>query len=135
MERKRKVKEKRDAEEKRKEAEKWEKMYRKEKGKFFGLCFGDDDITVTVISSVAEMAEEGVMMHHCVYANGYYKKPDSLILSAKDNVGNRIETVEVSLKTFGVVQSRAVCNGISSYHNRIIELVKNNMNLIRKRIA
>lgn len=135
MERKRKVEEKRDAEEKRKEAEKWETIYRKEKGKFFGLCFGDDDITVAVIGSVAEMAEEGVMMHHCVYSNGYYKKPNSLILSAKDNVGKRIETVEVSLKTFDVVQSRAVCNGVSSYHNRIMELVRNNMNLIRQRIA
>ena len=70
-------------------------------------------------------------MHHCVFENEYYKKKDSLILSARVN-GERMETVEVSLKTFQVIQSRAVCNHTSAYHNRIIELVNRNMGLIRR---
>ena len=107
----------------------------KDKGKFFGVCFGDGEIMVTVISSVAEIAEEGAVMHHCVYDNGYYKRPDSLILSAKDTEGKRIETVELNLKTLKVEQSRAVCNGVSPYHNRIIGLVEKNINLIKQRMT
>lgn len=113
------------------EARKWEDTYMEQKGRFFGICFGNDNIVISVISSVAEMAEEGKAMHHCVYACGYYKKKESLILSARDMKGNRIETVEVDLKTFKVVQSRGVCNTNTSMHNEIIELVNQNMNLIR----
>lgn len=113
------------------EARKWEDTYMEQKGRFFGICFGNDNIVISVISSVAEMAEEGEKMHHCVYACGYYKKKESLILSARDMKGNRIETVEVDLKTFKVVQSRGVCNTNTSMHNEIIELVNQNMNLIR----
>lgn len=113
------------------EARKWEDTYMEQKGRFFGICFGNDNIVISVISSVAEMAEEGEKMHHCVYSCGYYKKKESLILSARDMKGNRIETVEVDLKTFKVVQSRGVCNTNTSMHNEIIELVNQNMNLIR----
>ena len=102
-----------------------------------GICFGDDDIRVTVIGSVAEMAEEGAVMHHCVYENGYYSKrrhPFSLILSAKDREGNRLETVEVSTRTWDVVQSRGVCNLPSEHHDRIVELVERNMNLLKQAV-
>ena len=135
MERKRRAEVKRNAEKRRKEAAEWEKVYKEDKGKFFGVCFSDGEIMVTVISSVAEIAEEGAAMHHCVYDNGYYKRPDSLILSAKDTEGKRIETVELNLKTLKVEQSRAVCNGVSSYHNRIIGLVEKNINLIKQRMT
>lgn len=116
------------------EAQGWEKTYAEEKGRFFGICFGNEDIVITVIRSVAEMVEEGDAMHHCVYACGYYKKKESLILSAKDKEGNRIETVEVDLETFKVVQSRGVCNTNTSMHNEIIGLVNQNMNLIRQAV-
>lgn len=116
------------------ESKKWEAEYQKTKGKFFGICFGNDDIVITVIQSVAEMAEEGEAMHHCVYKMGYYKKENSLILSAKDKKGKRIETIEIDLRTFKVVQSRSVNNGSSSQHEEIIRLCNNNMNLIQKAV-
>ena len=73
-------------------------------------------------------------MHHCVYTNEYYKLSDSLILSAR--IGEkRIETIEVSLKTFEIVQSRGVCNKNTEYHNSTIGLVKQNIGLIRKKVA
>ncbi|MBE6294257.1 MAG: PcfJ-like protein [Bacteroidales bacterium] len=112
------------------EAKKWEERYREIKGKFFGICFGNESIVITVIQSVAEMAEEGKAMHHCVYNAGYYKKPDSLILSAKDKAGNCIETIEIDLKTFKVVQSRGVCNMNTDKHDEIVKLVQDNINLI-----
>lgn len=46
-----------------------------------------------------------------------------------------VELTEVNLKSFQIVQSRAVCNGTSEYHDRIIRLVEKNMSLIKKRIA
>lgn len=114
------------------EAQGWEKTYAQEKGRFFGICFGNEHIVITVIKSVAEMAEEGEAMHHCVYQMGYYKKKECLILSAKDKAGNRIETIEVNLKSFKVVQSRGVCNSNTEMHGEIISLVNQNMNLIRQ---
>ena len=108
-----------------------EKNYLKAKGIFFGLVFSDSLICIKVIESVEEMVEEGRMMHHCV--GGYHNKANSLILSATID-GKRIETIEVSLKTLKVVQSRGVCNSNTEYHDRIVNLVNSNVNLIRQRM-
>lgn len=79
------------------------------------------------------MAEEGKKMHHCVFAMGYYKRKDSLILTARSAAdGKRIETIEVNLKTFKVVQSRGACNTNTPYHEEIINLVNKNINLIKQ---
>ena len=133
--RKERIEAKRREEEQRKEAVMWEDEYRATKGKFFGICFGNDNITITVIRSVADMAEEGKAMHHCVYSAGYYKKPESLILTARDKDGMRLETIEVSLRTFEVVQSRAKYNKQSDCHEEILRLVKENADLIRQAAA
>ncbi len=116
-------------------AEKYEAQYKKYRGMFFGISFGNKDFVVTVICSVKEMAEEGTMMHHCVYANGYYdhkKHPNSLILSAKDKDGNRLETVEVDTNRWVVIQSRGLQNGNTNRHAEIVSLVNSNMHLFRK---
>lgn len=114
------------------DADAWETKYRETKGKYFGLCFGNESIVITVIQSVADMEEEGKAMHHCVYNAAYYKREDALILSARDAQGNRLETIEVNLRTFKVEQSRAVCNGVSPQHAAIVQLVQQNMGKIRK---
>lgn len=133
LKRKQRVEQEREQERKRKEAVKWEKQYRAEKAKFFGICFGNDNIVITVIQSVADMADEGCHMHHCVYDMGYYKRKDSLILTARSTAdGSRIETVEVSLVTFKVVQSRGLQNTNTPYHEEIIQLVNKNINLIKQ---
>ena len=98
---------------------------------FLDLEIKEDDIVIRPLQSVSQFYQEGKAMHHCVYANEYYKKKDCLILSAKV-AGKRKETIEVNLKTFKVVQSRAVCNKNSEYHDKIIELMNKNMNLIRQ---
>lgn len=131
--RKERVEAQREAERKRKDAAKWEKQYRADKAKYFGICFGDENIVITVIQSVADMAEEGTKMHHCVFSMGYYKRKDSLILTARSATdGKRIETIEVSLKTFKVVQSRGIQNSNTPYHDEIINLVNKHINLIKQ---
>lgn len=114
------------------EAKQHEEDYVNAKGKYFGVCFGNDNIRVTVIQSVSEMAEEGQDLHHCVYSMKYYNRENSLILSAKDADGNRIETIELDLSTFKVVQCRGKHNSITDKHDEIIKLVNENINLIRK---
>ena len=111
-----------------------ESKYTEMKGKFFGLSFTDGIIQVRVLESVDEFAQEGLAMHHCVFAGSYYLKPDSLILSATID-GQRVETVEVSLKNMTVVQSRGVCNENTEHHESIINLVNKNIGLIRSRMT
>ena len=98
---------------------------------FSNVEIREDDIVIRPLQSISQFYQEGKAMHHCVYANEYYNKKDCLILSAKV-AGERKETIEVNLKTFKVVQSRAVCNKNSEYHSRIIELMNRNMDLIKQ---
>lgn len=107
--------------------------YQRAKGMYFGICLVDGDLTVSVIRSVSDILAEGTAMHHCVYDMGYYRKPGSLILSARDKDGNRIETVELSLDTYKVLQSRGVCNSCTPDHARIINLVESHADLFRER--
>ena len=102
--------------------------------KFFGMEITDGNITIRPLESITQFYQEGKAMHHCVYSCGYYKRADCLIMSA--HIGEaRVETIEVNLKTFQVIQSRSVCNGRSEYHNKILDLVNKNMNLILKRLT
>lgn len=130
----RKIREREEREKRLAEIAGLEVDYLKTKGKFFGICFGNENIIVTVIQSVADIEAEGRAMRHCVFVNEYYKKDNSLILSAKDKDGNRLETIEVNTKTFQVIQSRGVCNQNTPHHNEIINLVNNNMYRIRQAI-
>lgn len=106
--------------------------YREAKEKFFGLIFSDGKISIRVLESVAEIIAEGKAMHHCV--GSYHQKVDSLILSACID-GKRIETIEVSLTQLRVIQSRGVCNKNTKHHNRIVNLVNQNISLIEELLA
>lgn len=104
--------------------------YIQSKGKYFGICITDQELTIEVLKSVEEFIEEGANMHHCVSVNEYYKKDNSLILSARVN-GERVETIEVDLQRFKIVQSRGKYNSTTKYHDRIIDLIESNMKQIK----
>ena len=119
-----------EEEERRKLIAKYEKQYYDHRKNFFGVSFSDGTIVVKVLNSVREIADEGKAMRHCVFTNEYYdhrKHPSSLILSARDNNDNRIETVEVNINTWKIVQSRGVCNSRTAKHEQICRLVEQNM--------
>ena len=78
------------------------------------------------------MLEEGETMYHCVFANKYYKKEKLLILTAKNNKGERLETIEVDLEKFSIIQSRGKFNNSTPYHDKIVSLVNKNMRKIKK---
>lgn len=98
---------------------------------FMGLKLTDGTIVIQALPTVKDIMQEGKSMHHCVFAAGYYKRLDSLLLTAKVN-GERAETIEVDLKRYQLIQSRGVCNKNSKYHAEIVNLVNENMNIIRK---
>lgn len=118
-------------ERKKSKAEQDQKAYAEAMSKFFDLFFGDSEITIAPLRSVQEFATEGEALHHCVYTNGYYEKHDSLILSAR--IENKpIETIEISLKNMTIVQSRGLQNKPTKYHNKIINLVSQNLPQIQR---
>ena len=104
------------------------------KSKFFGLVITDNELTIKVLESVNEYYEEGKTQNICVFGAGYYRKEDSLILSARIG-GEIIETIEVDLRTLKVVQCHGKYNKDTEYHDRIINLVNSNAKLIRKRMT
>ncbi len=119
-------------EERRRKAEQLLKAKRKEeefyknKSCFFGIVIKDKDIEISVLDTIEAYQAEGEAMHHCVFKCEYYARENSVILSAHDNEGNRIETIEFSLTENKVVQSRGVCNENTQYHDRIVNLVNAN---------
>ncbi len=102
------------------------------KSKFFDLTISDGTIEIIVLDSIKAFKEEGETMHHCVFSHSYYDRPDSLVMSARIE-GKRIETIELSLTDMKILQSRAVCNGTSEYHDRIINLLNSNLHQIARR--
>ena len=110
-----------------------EEAYHERNARYLGIVFGDDVVTISVLQSVADVLAEGCAMHHCVFNAGYWKSADSLLLTArlvKD--GSRCETIEVSLTRFEVLQSRGLQNNPTKEHKRIVDLVRANMDVIRK---
>ena len=99
---------------------------------FFGICFGNDKIVVNVLSSLEEYREEGQEMKHCVNANRYYAKENSICMSAKDKSGNRIATIELSLENFKVLQCQGKNNSIPKYKSEIVKLVERHAGDFRK---
>lgn len=89
-------------------------------------------ITIYPLPSVAAFFEEGEAMRHCVYSNGYYKDRTILILSARNDKGDRLATIEYALKTGKIRQCRSKCNGIPERDAEIRELITNNRKVFTK---
>lgn len=123
---------KEEDEKKLRQAAKDEASFIERRQSFFDLTLEGEGFTVVCIKSVKETMDEGRFLHHCVFSCGYYNKQDSLLLSARDNgTGKPIETIEVSLRDFSILQCRGNCNQDSDKHSEIVSLVQNNMSIIK----
>ena len=120
-------------EEKKKQITKNQRQYFKAKKQFFGLVFSEKNISINVIETVKEFLEEGCIHNHCVFTNEYYKKQNSLVLSAKVN-GIHAETIQISLQNLEILQSRGKGNKASKYNKEIINLVSKNLHQIKARM-
>lgn len=105
--------------------------YIKRRKRFYDLNISDSKFDIHVLRDVQEFFEEGTTMHHCVFSMKYYKKPDSLIMSCRDKQGNRVETIEVDLKTFKIAQCYGKYDQFTEHHEHLRRLVNKNMNKIR----
>lgn len=132
MKRKIRKDEKEKAERKKQKLIEDEAEFIKLKSSFFGICFSDNEIDVKVLDSVLEYIQEADTLKHCVFASGYHTKPNTLILSARID-GKPIETIEISLKDFRIIQCYGKNNQNTEYHDRIMKLVNENVHLIRER--
>lgn len=98
-------------------------------GKIMDLHLTAKNLSIRPLQNVEEFKEEGAKMHHCVYAMHYwdYKKhPSSLILSAKDDQGHRLATIEYDKTRETIVQCRAACNAVPARDKEIRALINDN---------
>ena len=110
----------------------YEADYGKHIAKFLGLCFTAGNIEIRPLPTVMSVYEEGEAMHHCIYRMNYWKHPDTLLMSAKDKDGRRLESIEINLLTFSVMQSRGLQNQPTEHHEDIVALINKNMNQIKR---
>lgn len=129
---KREIIEKEKAEKKRQRANEQNEEFLSMKSQFIGLCFKSDQFTIKTLDSVNEYMEEGDKLHHCIFVNDYALKKDSLCLSARINE-QPIETIEVDLSKMAIVQCRGLHNQHSEHHDRIMQIVTDNLPKIAKR--
>ncbi len=130
VKKKRSIQKKQKLEEMKAELAALNETYLEQKGKYLGVSFLDKDLSVSVIENVEDFMDEGDELEHCVFTNEYFKKPNSLILSAK--IGHqRLETIEVRLSDFRIYQARGLKNKPTTYHRRIVRLINKNMDSIK----
>lgn len=132
VEKSRRRRKKEKIEEMKKKLVKQEPIYKQFIERFLDLSISDGNLVIEPLKSVHEFFEEGDELHHCVYSSNYWKDKNALILSAKIN-GRRVETVQFNLKLAKVVQSRGLQNKNTKHHDRIVELVNSNSNMIVNR--
>lgn len=114
-----------------KKISKEEPIFQMQKGHFFGVLFEDKDLKISALKSINDFLTEADILGHCVFVNEYYKKKDSLILSARIE-GELIETIEIDLSRMEIVQSRGRNNNESKYNSRIRKLVEKNLHVIQE---
>jgi hypothetical protein len=98
---------------------------------FKDFAFQKGKITIVPLIEDADVELEGKTLKHCVHTNSYHKKAGILLMSAR--IGEeRIETLEISLATYKIIQCRGLNNAPTPFHDEIIAIVKQNMGKISK---
>lgn len=97
--------------------------YQQQWGKMLSLQLTAKNLDIQPLHTVDEFAAEGAAMHHCVFENGYYKSKTNLILSAKDDEGHRLATIEYNIGTGSIKQCRAACNAVPERDAEIRTLI------------
>lgn len=98
---------------------------------FKDFSFKRGDIKVVCLVDEKDVENEGKVLKHCVYANEYHKKSGILLMSARIN-DKPIETIEISLANYSIIQCRGYDNNPTEYHNEIISIVRSNMHKISR---
>jgi len=105
--------------------------YRERVARFLGLKFKCGALDIAVLPSIYDFKYDGDVLQHCVYHGAYYNKQNSLVLSARKD-GVPVETIELSLQSFKILQCHGFRNKSSEYHDRILGSVKAHIPKIRE---
>lgn len=124
-----KIKEQIRERERREKAKKDEKKLQERVAPYKDLCLQGFGLEIRPLTTVDEFFAEGKAMHHCVA--GYYDKEGILILSARMN-GERVETIELRISDWSVIQSRGLQNKATSHHSDILQLMKQSIPTFKK---
>lgn len=114
----------------RKKIAKHNKIYLKEKSKFFELKFISKNIEITPFYNVQQVLDESDLFGHCAYSQEYHLKDDCLLFSARVN-NKPVETVDFNIEKLKVEQSRGAGNEPSIYNRKIVQLMNKNIPAIR----
>ena len=133
VDKKRRIQRREHIKELRQEMQNAQIVYEEDKKQFFGLEFAKENLSICVMESVQDFLEQGDILRHCVFTNEYYKKRNSLILSAKFQ-NKPVETIEVALPSLEIVQCRGTKNKVSPHHAQILKLLGRNLYQIKERI-
>lgn len=106
--------------------------FEKRIARYLDIDIHNEDITIKVLPSIKSFFDEGTHLGHCVFRCGYYNKPNSLILSAREG-SKRWETIEVDLQKFQILQCYGYGDKYTERHQEIIDLVMSNMWQIKER--
>lgn len=105
--------------------------YEKHILKFINLRFKTMHLSIRPLLNVTEVKEVGDKLRHCIYSNRYYENTETLLMCAyKEDLP--IETIEISLKSFSIKQSRGLQNKETKFHNEILDVLNQNMINIKK---
>ena len=120
-----KLLEKKRLEDRKKQIGAQEGPYRKRISPFMGFQASGYGVKIFVLGTVEAVFNEGEALHHCIYHNEYFKRKGSLLLSAIDAAsGDRLESIEFSLTSGRVLQSRGLQNQNSKKHGQILRLME-----------
>jgi len=101
---------------------------------YFGLGILSEKcgFKIVALQSIDDFEREAKIMKHCVFVGGYYLKEDSLILSARDENNRPIETIEVDLRTFRILQCYGTKDTHTPLHDDIVKTMNANMWQVRE---
>lgn len=111
------------------EAEEALKGVKAELFKEFKITKGE--ITIVTLIEEEDVKNEGKILKHCVHTNKYHTKSGILLMSARID-GKPIETIEISLATYKIIQSRGYGNEPTQHHDQILNILKSNMGKISR---
>lgn len=99
--------------------------------RFLDIVLQADNLTIRPLRSVEEFVIEGNVMHNCVYHMGYYKKPQTLILTAQDTEHNHVATIRMNTANWKIEELREPFNKECPRENEIRKLINKNIKLFK----
>jgi len=107
-----------------------QKRYFKSKSKFFDLEIKKDRFTIVPLKHVQEFYNIGETQKICLFTNEYYKRENSLVLVAYLDQ-SPIETIELSLKNYTILQCYGKNNKATIYNDEIRQLINDNIKIFK----